>query len=177
MNRNMGTITIEGIQIEVQKKRIKNLHLHVKADGSVYVTIPRYISLKEAENFARANIDWIRKQQSKNALRPGKEDYEAQRESLIQRIRPLLWKWEGMTDLRCKSWHVRYMTSRWGSCIPDKGRICFNLQLADKSDVCLEYVILHELLHLKYRGHGEEFKRELTRYMPEWKYYQKLLKQ
>lgn len=177
MNRNMGTITIEGIQIEVQKKRIKNLHLHVKADGSVYVTIPRYISLKEAENFARANIDWIRKQQSKNALRPGKEDYEAQRESLIQRIRPLLWKWEGMTDLRCKSWHVRYMTSRWGSCIPDKGRICFNLQLADKSDACLEYVILHELLHLKYRGHGEDFKRELTRYMPEWKYYQKLLKQ
>ena len=47
----MGTITIEGIPIEVQKKRIKNLHLHVKADGSVYVTIPRYVSLKEAENF------------------------------------------------------------------------------------------------------------------------------
>ncbi|MBR3263169.1 MAG: DUF45 domain-containing protein [Parasporobacterium sp.] len=173
----MGTITIEGIPIEVQKKRIKNLHLHVKADGSVYVTIPRYVSLKEAENFARANVDWIRKQQGKIQLRPSKEDYEAQKESLMQRIRPFLWKWEGMTDLRCKSWHVRYMTSRWGSCIPEKGRICFNLQLADKSDACLEYVILHELLHLKYRGHGEDFKQELTRYMPEWKYYQKLLKQ
>lgn len=96
----MGTITIEGIPIEVQKKRIKNLHLHVKADGSVYVTIPRYVSLKEAENFARANVDWIRKQQGKIQLRPSKEDYEAQKESLMQRIRPFLWKWEGMTDLR-----------------------------------------------------------------------------
>ena len=173
----MGTIIIDGIPVEVQKKRIKNLHLHVKADGAVYVTIPRYSSRKEAENFVKANLGWIQKQQDKISFQPTKEDYEAREEELIQRIRPFLWKWEGLTNLRCKSWHVRYMTSRWGSCIPEKGRICFNLQLLDKSDGCLEYVILHELLHLRFSGHGEDFKKELTSYMPDWKNYQKLLKQ
>lgn len=173
----MGTIIIDGIPVEVQKKRIKNLHLHVKADGNVYVTMPRHTTKKEAENFVLANVGWIRKQQDKIRFRPTKEDYEAQKDVLIERIRPYLWKWEGITDLRCQSWHVRYMTSRWGSCIPEKKRICFNLQLADKSDACLEYVILHELLHLKYSGHGEDFQRELTSYMPDWKFYQKLLKQ
>ena len=171
----MGTVLIDGIPVEMQKKRIRNLHLHVKADGSVYVTMPRSSSRAEAERFVRANLEWVKKQQSKMRLRPTKEEYEAQKEALIQRIKPFLWKWEGMTDLRCVSWHVRYMTSRWGSCIPEKKRICFNLQLADKSDACLEYVILHELLHLKYSGHGEDFKRELTSYMPEWKTYQKQL--
>ena len=173
----MGVITVEGIEIEVQKKRIRNLHLHVKADGKVYVTIPRYATLREAENFVRANLPWIQKQKQKNALRPDKEAYEALKPDLIRRIETFLPKWEDVTGLKCQSWYVRYMTSRWGSCIPDKGRICFNLQLADKSDGCLEYVILHELLHLRYRGHGDDFKRDLAGYMPEWKQYNKLLKQ
>ena len=173
----MGVITVEGIEVEVQKKRIRNLHLHVKADGSVLVTIPRYATLREAEGFVRTNLAWIRKQQLKNAARPDKEAYEVMRPDLIRRIEIFLPKWEETTGLKCDSWHVRYMTSRWGSCIPEKRRICFNLQLADKSDGCLEYVILHELLHLRYRGHGDDFKNDLAGYMPEWKLYNKLLKQ
>ena len=173
----MGWITVEGIHVEVQKKRIKNLHLHVKPDGTVYVTIPRYTPVYEAENFVRANLSWIRKQLQKNELRPTKDDLMEKKPELITRIDALLPKWEMMTGLYCKSWHVRYMTSRWGSCVPSTGRICFNLQLADKSDACLEYVILHELLHLRHAGHGESFQNDMTRYMPEWKTYNKLLKQ
>ncbi|MBR5931770.1 MAG: DUF45 domain-containing protein [Lachnospiraceae bacterium] len=173
----MGFITVDGIEIEVQKKRVRNLHLHVRADSSVYVTIPRYTTMKEAENFARANIPWIRKQQAKTAQKPDKEEYLLKEPELRSRIEVFLPKWEEITGLKCQSWHLRYMTSRWGSCIPTKGRICFNLQLADKSDGCLEYVILHELLHLRYKGHGDDFKRDLTGYMPEWKQYNKLLRQ
>lgn len=173
----MGTILVDGIQIDLQKKRIKNLHLHVKPDGRVYVTIPRYATRKEAEAFVRENIRWIEKQKQQNAQRPTKEDFKECLPELTERIKTFLPKWEMLTGLSCSSWHIRYMTSRWGSCIPSKGRICFNLQLADKSDPCLEYVILHELLHLRHKGHGEDFKKDLTRFMPQWKQYSKMLRQ
>lgn len=162
-------MNVNGIEIEVQRKKIKNLHLHVRPDGSVYVSVPKRIPEQEAVRFVRSNIGWIEAQRKKYQGQPGREYYKAKKPAFDARTAELLRKWEGVTGLSCKSWHSRYMTSRWGSCIPAKGRLCFNLVLADKPEICLEYVILHELLHLKYPGHGADFKRELTRYMPQWR--------
>ena len=169
-------ININGIEIELQKKKIKNLHLHVRPDGSVYLTVPYRVPEREAIRFARENAGWISEQKKKFSERPGKEYYEGMKGQLEEKIAELLPKWEQETGLSCNSWHTRYMTSRWGSCIPSKKRICFNLQLADKPQCCLEYVILHELLHLRHPGHGPDFKNDLSRYMPEWKKYVSLLK-
>ena len=52
----------------------------------------------------------------------------------------------------------RNMTSRWGSCQPATGRICINVRLALYPPECLEYVVVHELCHLRERGHGQRFK-------------------
>jgi len=173
----MGYINVEGLQIEVQKKRIKNMHLHVRPDGSVYVTLPRYIPIRDAESFIRANMDWVNKQRQKYLNRPSEDEYKTRSEELKKQIDVLLPKWESITGLKCESYHLQYMSSRWGSCIPSTGRICFNLQLIDKPEICLEYVILHELVHLKIKGHGEDFKAELTKYMPNWREVNRLLKQ
>lgn len=170
------TINVNGIEIEVQKKKIRNLHLRVRSDGSVYLSAPKWVSEAEILRFARSNADWIRKQKQEYSKKPGKEYYEGLKGELEERIRILLPKWEEITGLHCLSWHTRYMTSRWGSCIPAKRRLCFNLQLADKPQECLEYVILHELMHLKYPGHGTDFKHGLSVYMPSWKMYSNLLK-
>lgn len=145
------------------------MHLHVRPDGSVYMSVPYRTSEQAALQFARANVSWIQSQLAVYAEKPGKEYYLSRKEELDRRIAELLPYWEQQTGLACSSWHSRYMTSRWGSCIPSKGRICFNLQLADKPQECLEYVILHELLHLRHPGHGAEFKMDLSRYMPDWR--------
>lgn len=171
------TININGIEIEVQKKKIRNLHLHVRPDGRVYLSVPKWVNEAEALRFVRANAEWISSQRKKYALLPGKEYYEAQKEELEEKIRLLLPEWERKTGLFCSSWHTRYMTSRWGSCIPSKKRLCFNLQLADKPQVCLEYVILHELMHLRHPGHGDGFRKDLSAFMPEWRTYSRMLKQ
>lgn len=152
------------------------MHLHVKNDGRVYVSVPQYMAYSDAEKFARKNIDWIEQKKKKYENRPGKEYYLQKKVVLEERLEQMIDKWEEKTGLKCSSWHTRYMTSRWGSCIPSKKRLCFNLQLADKEDGCLEYVVLHELLHLRHSGHGQGFKTDLTRYMPNWKRYSNMLK-
>ena len=169
-------VNINGIEIEIRKKKIKNLHLYVRQDGSTILSVPYRVRESDAISFARNHIAWIEKQKNKMEERPVKEHYLALKQELEEKIAQLLPKWERITTLKCESWHTRYMTSRWGSCIPAKKRLCFNLQLADKPQECLEYVILHELLHLKHSGHGEAFKKDLSRYMPEWKTYYKTLK-
>ena len=67
------------------------------------------------------------------------------------------------------------MTSRWGSCNTRTKKINLNLQLVRYPLQCLEYVILHELAHLRVHGHGADFKAILDRFMPDWKTRRKLL--
>ena len=60
------------------------------------------------------------------------------------------------------------MKTRWGTCNTATRKIWLNLQLAKQPPVCLDYVIAHELTHLCYPGHGQDFKAFLTRAMPNW---------
>lgn len=78
-------------------------------------------------------------------------------------------KWESATALRCAEWRIKYMTSRWGSCNAAARRIWLSLLLAQKPKECLEYVILHELAHLRVQNHGKEFKAILDEFLPEWR--------
>ena len=90
----------------------------------------------------------------------------------IERILP---KWEKKTGLKTESWQIRYMTSRWGSCKIKKRKIWLNLQLAKKTPECLEYIILHELIHFVEKGHNERFNTLLDQYMPKWREIKKTL--
>lgn len=84
-------------------------------------------------------------------------------------------KWESITGLYCSSWQSKYMTTRWGTCNVNTRKIWLNLQLAKKPVECLEYVILHELAHLKVKNHGADFVAILDQYMPYWREMKKLL--
>ena len=78
-------------------------------------------------------------------------------------------KWEEATGLRATDYRIKYMRTKWGSCTVPARRIWINLELAKHSPECLSYIVLHELLHLRERGHTEAFRALLSRYMPEWK--------
>ena len=93
------------------------------------------------------------------------------RERLTTEIDYLLPLWSEKTGLVPNGWTVRRMTSRWGSCNTQTKRITLNLQLIQYPPVCLSYVILHELAHLKVPGHGADFKAILDTYMPNWREY------
>jgi predicted metal-dependent hydrolase len=81
----------------------------------------------------------------------------------------LLPKWGKTTGLKAVSWQTKYMTTRWGTCSMKTGKIWLNLQLAKKTPECLEYVILHELIHLVEKNHNERFVSLMDKYMPMWR--------
>lgn len=94
---------------------------------------------------------------------------------LKENIERYLPKWEQITGLHCSSWQTKYMTTRWGTCNTNSGKIWLNLQLAKKPEECLEYVILHELAHLKVRNHDKSFIAIMDAYMPYWREVRKQL--
>lgn len=84
--------------------------------------------------------------------------------------------WSDKTGLRFTSWHSRFMKTRWGSLSVQKKRVCLNIRLAEKPEICLVYVALHEVAHVKEANHGPAFKSILSRHMPSWRFAEKLLK-
>ena len=113
-----------------------------------------------------------------------KESSPTQRESFVnewyrnllkQEVAKYLPMWEKTTGLYCSSWQSKYMTTKWGTCNPTSKKIWLNLQLAKKPIECLEYVILHELAHLKVHNHGPEFTAILDQYMPYWREHKRRL--
>ena len=97
------------------------------------------------------------------------------KERLLAEIEYYLPLWSELTGLVPSEWTVRSMTSRWGSCNTRTKKITLNLQLVRYPAICLEYVILHELAHLRVHGHGPDFKAILDAFMPDWKARKKLL--
>lgn len=91
------------------------------------------------------------------------------RSLLKEKIAIYLPKWEKITGLYCDLWQTKYMTTRWGTCNTNTRKIWINLQLAKKPIECLEYVILHELAHLKVHNHNKDFVAIMDQYMPYWR--------
>ncbi len=90
-------------------------------------------------------------------------------------IPELLHKWEKVIGVEASDWGVKLMKTKWGSCNREAKRIWLNLELAKKPVQCLEYIIIHELIHLLERHHNENFERYIDKFMPEWKSYREEL--
>lgn len=84
-------------------------------------------------------------------------------------IPPLITKWEKLMGLQVNSFTIRKMKTKWGSCTPSLGTIRFNLELAKKPAECLEYVIVHEMVHLLEPTHSERFIAILQKHYPTWR--------
>ena len=116
--------------------------------------------------------------------RPG-SDREKRKDILLRWYRKhlsfilekLVSKWEKELGVQARSWRVQRMKTKWGSCNPIKRTMTFNLELAKWSENCIEYVVLHELLHLIERKHNERFRQLLDKNMPLWRRYKDQLNQ
>ncbi|MBB1484811.1 M48 family metallopeptidase [Tessaracoccus sp. MC1865] len=84
--------------------------------------------------------------------------------------------WEPQVGRRHATVKLRRMTSRWGTCNVRTAAITFNTALAEHPPTALEYVVVHELMHLIERGHGPRFVAGMDRLLPEWRQRRKALK-
>ena len=103
------------------------------------------------------------KEQREAAMR---EWYRAEMKELIPM---LVAKWEAVIGVKARRISIKQMRTIWGSCNHRTHDINFNLELMKKPLHCIEYVVVHELLHIIVRLHNDEFKALLTRYLPNWR--------
>lgn len=91
------------------------------------------------------------------------------RDNLKQRSKPLIEKWKKKIGVEVADWQIRQMKTKWGSCKVSTGRVWLNLELMKKPGHCLEYVIVHELLHFKVRHHNDQYLALMDRHLPHWR--------
>ena len=94
------------------------------------------------------------------------EWYRAELKALLAE---LIGKWEQTIGVKANRTTIKLMKTRWGSCNHRTHDINFNLELMKRPVHCIEYVVVHELLHIIVRLHNEQFKSLLTHYLPNWR--------
>lgn len=85
-------------------------------------------------------------------------------------IEPMIEKWQERIGVHSSSWRIMRMKTRWGTCNQKTGRILLNLELAKKPVSCIEYVVVHELVHLIEKKHNDRFTELMTRLLPKWRH-------
>lgn len=89
----------------------------------------------------------------------------------LDRVYPILEKY----NINRPEIQIRTMKARWGSCLKDKGVILLNYELIKAPKLCIDYVVLHELIHFKYKNHDSNFYNFMTSLMPDWKQRKEIL--
>ncbi len=115
-------------------------------------------------------------------VRPGTSEERKQalfgewyREQLRKAVLPLLTKWQPLMGVTVHRFFVQRMKTKWGSCNPTDGHIRLNTELAKKPSECLEYIVVHEMLHLLKPTHNSRFIALMDRFMPKWQFYREAL--
>jgi len=91
------------------------------------------------------------------------------RKQFKKQIPAIIDKWEEILKVRVDDWQVKQMKTKWGSCNIEKKRIWLNLELAKKPEHCLEYIIVHEMVHLLERHHNDRFLYYMDTHLPNWR--------
>jgi hypothetical protein len=97
------------------------------------------------------------------------------RAQLKQAVPPLLTRWQPRLGVRVERFFVQRMKTRWGSCNHTTGTIRLNTELAKKPAECLEYIVVHELVHLLEPTHNARFVALIDRCMPTWQFHRQVL--
>ena len=99
------------------------------------------------------------------------------RKQLKEQVPVLLKKWEKVVGVKTEDWGIKQMKTKWGTCNIRAKRIWLNLELIKKPEHFLEYIIVHELVHLLERNHNERFISYMDNFLPPWRSYKKQLNQ
>ncbi len=170
-------VFFDDLEVWVTRKNVKNLSLGVKPpDGRIEITAPLAIPDFQIEQFVFEKHDWIVRKQEEIVSSPmslaanaDKAEVEMWRRVVKAYVPDLIRKWETILGVKAGAIAYRNMKSRWGSCQPSTGRICINVRLALYPPECLEYVVVHELCHLRVDGHGPAFWTLVEHCLPNYK--------
>lgn len=169
------TLTVNG--------KVRHLRITIKPGGDIRVTIPRYARPGTLDAFLLDNIDWIRKkwstlfaQQKQITRSESRTLYEKHKEGARRLVVERIAFFNVIYNFPFGNIAIRNQKTRWGSC-SKKGNLNFNYKIALLPQDLADYVIVHELCHLKEFNHGEKFWTLVEKTIPDYKKKRLLLKQ
>ena len=224
-----SAIKVQGLTVEVARKRVRYIRVRVRHDGAVCLSVPWHVSTKEAVDFLLSKWEWVLEARQRVLSRPVAAESQYRDGDTVtlfgerlklhivdvpyggnivelgegvvrlyqagtttpERRRRLIWAFLGarlreylatmMADWLARlgegpvKWSVRDMTTEWGSCTKTRRTLRFNLKLAQMPPAYVEYVVVHELTHLRVANHGPEFKALMDARMADWRERRKAL--
>ena len=177
MKLHTGENAIDGIPVIVTRRRARHIRIWVKADGTVAMTIPFWgATLAQGAAFLASKWEWVCKARERVLSRPAPAAISAsevaQLQSLLAELHAL---WADRLGEPATTWKVRRMKTRWGVCNYIQRKITYSLMLTRMPSELVEYVVVHELTHLKAHGHGARFQAYMDARLPEWRTLRKQL--
>jgi predicted metal-dependent hydrolase len=167
----------------VRHPRARRYVVSVREDGVVRVTLPRWGSIREARAFAGRLDEWINKQRQRlvadRATRAPLAPEHVQRDVRARAKRelpPRLLELAAELGLTVAKVSVRNQRWRWGSCSPN-GHICLNWRLAQMPSWVRDYVMIHELMHLRRMDHSKKFWKLVAQACPDYEAARRWLRQ
>jgi predicted metal-dependent hydrolase len=143
---------------------------------SQYVWGRRYL-LKVDEEYRVPSVE-LKHNQMILTVRPGAGMEKRQavvmawyRDQVWDAVTPLIAKWEPLLVVKANKVIIRRMKTKWGSCNPISRNIHLNSELAKKPQECLEYVVVHEMIHLLEPSHNANFMSLMDNFMPQWRHF------
>lgn len=171
------------MEYEVIRSKRKTLAMEVDTYGKITIRVPLRCPAKAIEAFVTGNRDWLEK-----ALIKAEKRREKKAEFIIPEDQELLYRqkakeylsgrtayWSNITGLTPAYVHITGAEKRFGSCNGRNG-ICFSFRLMAYPEKVIDYVIIHELAHIKHKNHSAEFYNLIAQFMPDYKIYEKILK-
>ena len=164
------------------KKHVKNFKEQARETKRDYVSGEshffqgkRYIlEVHEDKGYSKVSVNGTKKINFKVTTGATTEDKarimkEWYRKQLKIQIPSLINKWEEIIGVKTNDWGVKQMKTKWGACNVEAKRIWLNLELAKKPPICLEYILVHELVHLHEKNHNDRFIALMNEFMPKWR--------
>lgn len=182
-------------EVEVTARRnCRRLILRCTAERKLVMSVPVGTSRKTVQQFLDGHVDWMARhagapQSWTAAFLPGERHWLLGRLITLGReapageaafagyraaqlqaaVGPMLGAWAKRMGVQATHVTLREMTSKWGSCRPRTARLTLNLRLGAYAPELIEYVVVHELCHLRHADHSAAFYGELARWLPDWR--------
>lgn len=168
------------IEYCLEYKRVKNINLRIRPDGTVYVSANKRVSKNTVEEFIKSKEGFILNAlaffEEKSKQMPKQYFSEEEISNVILDICRKEYPYFEKRGIDYPKIKFRKMVSRWGSCNSLKGILTFNKNLMYAPLECIEYVVLHEFTHFLEANHSDKFYKELEKVCPLWRQHRKRLK-
>ena len=170
----MEVIQLNDVSVHVVRKKIKNMNISIRPPlGDARVSAPQRMPISIIQKFVESKEDWIRKHreriQALDQMPKSQPITKEEKAELFRTASELIHLWSIKMNFKLRHFRIRDMKTRWGTYSTRTKTVTINLQLAKKSIDCLEYLIIHELVHAFVPGHGKDFKNMMDHYLPDWR--------